>query len=59
MLFDLIRREPAVTRGLVALAGVIAAYLGLDLDPEVVWTALAALGFATVATRRKVTPTGS
>lgn len=55
-MLDLIRREPAITRGLVALAGVVAAYFGLDLDPEVVTTALLALGFAAFATRRKVTP---
>lgn len=53
---DLIRKEPAITRGLIALIGVVVAYLGLDLDPEVVYTALVALGFASVATRRKVTP---
>ena len=57
MLLDLIRREPAITRGLVALIGVVVAYFGLDLDPEVVYTALVALGFASVATRRKVTAT--
>ena len=55
-MYDLIRREPAITRGVVALVGVVAAYLGLDLDPEVVYTAVVALGFASVATRRKVTP---
>lgn len=55
-MLDLIRNEPAITRGLVALVGVIVAYFGLDLDPEVVYTALVALGFASVATRRKVTP---
>ena len=55
-MYDLIRREPAITRGVVALVGVVAAYLGLELDPEVVYTAVVALGFAAVATRRKVTP---
>lgn len=55
-MLDLIRREPAITRGLVAFTGVVAAYFGLDLDPDVVTTALVALGFAAVATRRKVTP---
>jgi hypothetical protein len=55
-MLDLIRAEPAITRGLVALIGVVVAYLGLDLDPEVVYTALVAVGFASVATRRKVTP---
>lgn len=55
-MLDLIRDEPAITRGIVAIVGVIVAYLGFDLDPEVVYTALAALGFAAVATRRKVIP---
>jgi len=55
-MLDLIRREPAITRGLVAFVGVIAAYLGLDLPADVVYTALLALGFAAVATRRNVTP---
>jgi len=56
-MLDLIRREPAITRGIVAFVGVVVASYGWDLDPEVVYTALAALGFASVATRRKVTPT--
>ncbi len=55
-MLDLIRDEPAITRGIVALAGVVIAYFGWDLDPEVVYTALVALGFASVATRRKVIP---
>ena len=55
-MLDLIRAEPAITRGLIALIGVIAAYLGLDLPADVVTTAVVALGFASVATRQVVTP---